>query len=66
MTVKVSVDSKNCISCGACITICPDVFELNDENKSIVKKQPETAEEVECARQSEAACPVRVIYVEED
>jgi len=65
MAVKVKVDSEGCISCGACVAICPAVFEFNEENKSIVKKQPETAEEVECAKQSEAACPVMVIHVEE-
>ena len=65
MAVKVKVDSEGCISCGACVAICPAVFEFNEENKSIVKKQPETAEEIECVKQSEAACPVKVIYIEE-
>ena len=66
MGVKVKVDTEGCISCGACIAICPSVFKFDDNNKSYVAKQPQTSEEIECAKQSEAACPVMVIHVEED
>jgi ferredoxin len=39
---------------------------IDDNNKSYVAKQPQTPEEIECAKQAEAACPVMVIHVEED
>jgi len=65
MVVNVKVDTKDCISCGACVAICPSVFDFNEESKCIVKKQPETTEEIECVKQAEAACPVMVINVKE-
>jgi len=32
----VVVDKEKCIGCGACVALCPDMFELKD-GKSIVK-----------------------------
>jgi ferredoxin len=65
MTVKVEVNTEGCISCGACVAICDKVFEFNDANKTIVKRQPLTEEEIKCAKESMNACPVMVINVEE-
>lgn len=39
---KVSVDEKKCIGCGACASVCSEVFEMKEikgESKSIVKKK---------------------------
>ena len=36
--VKVKVN-KECIGCGMCIDMCPDVFEYNDEGLSSVKSE---------------------------
>jgi len=34
----ITVDQAKCIGCGLCVTTCPDVFELSDEDqKSHVK-----------------------------
>ena len=34
--MKVVVNRDNCIGCGACEAICPDVFRLDDEGISTV------------------------------
>ncbi len=34
--MKVRVDEDKCIGCGVCVNSCPEVFELNDDNKAIV------------------------------
>lgn len=34
--MKVRVEEDKCIGCGVCVNSCPEVFELNDENKAIV------------------------------
>lgn len=61
MKVKVNDD---CIGCGACVAIAPDIFELNTGTmKSFVKKQPATPEEDELAKQAADACPVAAIKV---
>ena len=34
--MKVVVNQGNCIGCGACESICPEVFQINDEGFSTV------------------------------
>lgn len=63
--VKVVVNSEGCIGCGACVAICPNIFQFWDDNKSHVVKQPETEEEIKCAKEAAEACPVQVIKIEE-
>lgn len=45
--MKVKVNKDACIGCGACASICPDVFELNDEGLSEVKVEEENKEKEE-------------------
>lgn len=59
MTVK--VDQDKCIGCGACVSLCPDIFEL-EAGKSQVKE--ENPDDEECAKKAEGACPVDAITVE--
>lgn len=33
---RIYVDEDLCIGAASCVTIAPDVFQLNDENKAIV------------------------------
>ncbi len=73
---KVVIDPRdNCISDMVCVSICPDVFEMNPEdNKSqIVEKYRENGniavgiipEDLKsCAEDAAAACPVQIIKVE--
>lgn len=32
---KIDVDDNLCIGCGACVSACPECFELNEDGKSI-------------------------------
>jgi len=34
---KLVVDQDLCIACGTCVALCPEVFELKDDGKAIVK-----------------------------
>jgi ferredoxin len=36
MKLRIVVDPDLCIGAASCVTIAPDVFELNDENKAYV------------------------------
>jgi len=36
MSNKIQVDQELCIGCGACVNLCPDIFELDDNGKSQV------------------------------
>jgi len=58
---KVIVERKLCIGCGLCASMLPEVFEMDDEGKSVVKNEngapPEKIKEVA------EMCPARAIKV---
>lgn len=55
--------NETCIGCSACTAIAPDVFELNEEGKSVVIEL-DNYDESE-VNDSISACPVDAIYWEE-
>ena len=55
------VDEEKCIGCGACVATAEEIFEMNDEGKAFVKKQPETDSEKEKANNAKEICPVQAI-----
>jgi len=57
------VDTTWCIWCWTCMWICPDLFEFNKNYKSVVKKQPENEQEIDCAKQAGEVCPVMAIHL---
>lgn len=59
--MRVDVDQELCISCGACIDTCPDVFEWNDDEKarSSVEEVPSDLEEQ--AHDAVESCPTSAI-----
>ena len=59
--MKVSVNAEKCIGCGACVSMCPGVFSL-EEHKSVVKKAD--CEGCDCKAVAEA-CPVAAISASE-
>ena len=63
--VKVWVDSEGCISCGACVAICPQIFQFWDDGKSHAIAQPKSLEDLKCSKEAEEACPVSVIHLED-
>lgn len=55
----------SCIGCGLCPQICPEVFEMNDEGKAIVKVAVVPPEAEETCRESATSCPVEAIKITE-
>lgn len=62
--MKAEVIREDCISCGLCESVCPDVFELDDEGISVVKVDPIPEEFEDCAKEAEEGCPTDAIRVE--
>lgn len=53
--VTPKVDQKTCIGCGACVALCPPVFELGSDGKSHVK-DPKACDKCDCEAARDA-CP---------
>lgn len=63
--MKVNVDKDTCIGCGMCPSICPDVFEMDDDEgkaKVIVSEVPDGKDDE--AQDAADSCPVNAISVD--
>ena len=59
------VDPNLCIGCGLCVTTCPGVFELGDDQKSFVK-DAKACDKCNC-QEAIDSCPSHAInWVEEE
>jgi len=62
--VKVKV-TEECIACGACVDVCPEVFFMGDDGFAHVKAEeaakPELAEKI---REAADSCPTEAIIIE--
>ncbi len=64
--MRVRIDKDLCIGCEACIDICPEVLEIQDDLASL-KIEDEIPEDLEEAvREAAEACPSQAIEIEED
>jgi len=59
MLVKVNDD---CIGCGLCANLCPEVFSMNESGVSAVVGDPD--DYADGVYESAEACPVNAIEVE--
>jgi len=58
---KIQHDRDACIGCGACASICPDNWIMDDDGKSKPKKT--TLKDVGCNQEAADSCPVSCIKV---
>lgn len=61
--MEAKVDKELCISCGLCPTVCPEVFEIEDDGKAgvLVDQIPDGVEDQ--AREAQEGCPVDAIDI---
>lgn len=59
--MELYVDQDLCIGCGACISLCPDVFDWNDDGKAEVTVAEVPSDEEETATDAMDSCPTEAI-----
>lgn len=60
--MKVVVNRDNCIGCGACEALCPEVFQIDDEGLSTVINNENIDEEK--VTEAVESCPTGAISKE--
>lgn len=63
--MKAKVDRDACIGCELCTIVCPEVFEMDDEQIAVVIADPVPSEVEEEAKEAEDSCPTDAITIEE-
>ncbi len=63
--MKAHVNREDCIGCELCTQICPEVFEMDDEQIAIVIKDPVPPEAEDSAKEAEESCPTSAITIKE-
>lgn len=59
-----AIVQEGCISCGACVGTCPDVFRFNEDG--VAEAYADVTEELKAdAEDARDGCPVSVIDIEE-
>ena len=71
MSVKCAIIPENCIACGLCQVISPEIFDYNDEGIILFKQEPEALHQfidtshLNSVKKAYRKCPVRAITIEE-
>jgi ferredoxin len=63
--MKAIVDKDLCTGCQLCTEICPDVFEMGDDDLAEAKADPVPADVEDDCREAAEQCPVEAIQIEE-
>lgn len=59
--MKVKVDQDLCISCGACVDVCPEIFQWDDEEKAHAVTDEVPSEYEDQAHEAVEGCPTNAI-----
>lgn len=63
--MQVIVDQDTCISCGACVSENPEVFQFNDDQKAEAIQSEVPGDKEDAAKNGRDVCPVNAIDVKE-
>lgn len=63
--MKAIVNKDECIACGLCVSICPEVFEFEADGKAGVVIDEVPKESTDGAIEAQEGCPTSAISVNE-
>lgn len=63
--MKVTVDEDKCCGFAACLSIAPDMFDMDSQNVAFVLQNDPAADQFAAIRSAASACPTSAILIEE-
>jgi ferredoxin len=63
--MKAIVDQDECIGCGVCIEMCPEVFKWNDDETAVAYTNPVPEDVRSVCQEAAESCPSEAITIEE-
>lgn len=57
------IDKDTCIGCGLCVSICSDIFKMDDDGKAVAIDEEITDDFMDDAKEAEEQCPVIAIEI---
>ncbi len=57
------VEKDVCIGCGACPSICPEVFEMDEDGLAFALKEQVPSDQEELAEEAAESCPTEAIVL---
>jgi len=63
--MKAVVDKDLCTGCQLCTEICPDVFEMGDDDLAEAKTDPVPPDAEDDCREAAEQCPSEAIVIED-
>jgi len=61
--MRIIIDTEACIGCGVCESLCPDVFQVQEDEKAHVVAR-EACDTCDCEEAADS-CPAQAISIEE-
>ncbi|OKY78269.1 MAG: Ferredoxin [Candidatus Methanohalarchaeum thermophilum] len=69
--VKVKINQTECITCGVCEDVCPEVFKVEETSKIVEEyrvggedSEGDVPSDIDCVQNAATQCPVSVIMVD--
>ena len=57
--MEVGVNFDQCIGCGVCMQICPEVFDLDEESgKAVLLNNEHSDENINLVKEAADSCPI--------
>jgi len=61
VTVRIKIEPTRCEGFGNCVNAAPDLFDLNDDGRVVLKKDTVDDSRIDVVRRAVYDCPVNVI-----
>ncbi len=60
--MAIVINEDDCMACGACAELCPDVFAMNDDGDKATVVDPDS--DADCVEEAIDSCPAEAISKE--